>query len=99
MSDTLREKLQDVHKGLESLNDTAIVSRTSGAEDNLDVAEALSSARHLTFRLVARRGSRLRLISLTDLQPRTQTFLSFWTAAAARLLSDRTLSQSFIRCL
>jgi hypothetical protein len=47
MSDTLREKLQDVHKGLESLNDTAIVSRTSGAEDNLDVAEAYAVQREL----------------------------------------------------
>jgi hypothetical protein len=47
MSDTLREKLQDVHKGLESLNDTAIVSRTAGAEDNLDVAEAYAVQREL----------------------------------------------------
>lgn len=47
MSDTLREKLQDVHKGLESLNDTAIVSRTAGADDNLDVAEAYAVQREL----------------------------------------------------
>jgi hypothetical protein len=47
MSDTLREKLQDVHKGLESLNDTAIVSRTAGAEDNLNVAEAYAVQREL----------------------------------------------------
>ena len=47
MSDSLREKLQDVHKGLESLNDTAIVSRTAGADDNLDVAEAYAVQREL----------------------------------------------------
>ena len=45
MSDALREKLQDVHKGLESLNDTAIVSREGG--DNLDVAEAYAVQREL----------------------------------------------------
>ncbi|MCG3776504.1 MAG: hypothetical protein JW395_3363 [Nitrospira sp.] len=45
MSDALREKLQDVHKGLESLNDTAIVSRDGG--DNLDVAEAYAVQREL----------------------------------------------------
>ena len=45
MSDSLREKLQDVHKGLESLNDTAIVSREGG--DNLDVAEAYAVQREL----------------------------------------------------
>jgi hypothetical protein len=45
MSDSLREKLQDVHKGLESLNDTAIVSRDGG--DNLDVAEAYAVQREL----------------------------------------------------
>jgi len=45
MSDALREKLQDVHKGLESLNDTAIVARDGG--DNLDVAEAYAVQREL----------------------------------------------------
>jgi hypothetical protein len=45
MSDSLREKLQDVHKGLESLNDTAIVARDGG--DNLDVAEAYAVQREL----------------------------------------------------
>lgn len=45
MSDALREKLQDVHKGLESLNDTAIVAREGG--DNLDVAEAYAVQREL----------------------------------------------------
>ena len=45
MSDALREKLQDVHKGLESLNDTAIVARQGG--DNLDVAEAYAVQREL----------------------------------------------------
>lgn len=45
MSDALREKLQDVHKGLESLNETAIVSREGG--DNLDVAEAYAVQREL----------------------------------------------------
>jgi len=45
MSDSLREKLQDVHKGLESLNDTAIVAREGG--DNLDVAEAYAVQREL----------------------------------------------------
>jgi hypothetical protein len=45
MSDALREKLQDVHKGLESLNDTAIVTREGG--DNLDVAEAYAVQREL----------------------------------------------------
>lgn len=45
MSDALREKLQDVQKGLESLNDTAIVAREGG--DNLDVAEAYAVQREL----------------------------------------------------
>jgi len=46
MSDALREKLQDVHAGLESLNDTAIVGRTGGSDD-LDVAEAYAVQREL----------------------------------------------------
>lgn len=46
MSDALREKLQDVQKGLESLNDTAIVGRTGGSDD-LDVAEAYAVQREL----------------------------------------------------
>jgi len=46
MSDALREKLQDVQAGLESLNDTAIVGRTGGSDD-LDVAEAYAVQREL----------------------------------------------------
>jgi hypothetical protein len=45
MSDALREKLQDVQKGLESLNESSIVSREAG--DDLNVAEAYAVQREL----------------------------------------------------